>query len=370
MILCANPAAQFLSYQSEIEASVLRVMRSNRYILGPEVEALESEFAEFIGTKAAIGVGNGTDALELAIRALDIGPGDEVITVSHTAVATVAAIEAAGAVPVLVDVDPRFFTLAPGQLQDALTTRTKAVIAVHLYGQPADVDEIAAFCSKNGLAFIEDGAQAHGATWGGRRLGGLGTVGCFSCYPTKNLGAIGDAGLVTTNDEALAKKIRMLREYGWQRRYISDLPGRNSRLDELQAAVLRVKLRHIDDDNAKRVKIARTYSDALDKSVVSLPNIRGNAHAVFHLYVVRSRSRKALAEHLEARGVQTGIHYPVPIHLQSAYLSRIRTARDMSVTEQLSAEVVSLPMYPELSSTDVAHVIDAVNGFGDVARQR
>lgn len=250
MRLCANPAAQFHSYQDEIEAAVLKVLRSNRYILGEEVEALEGGFADYIGAHSAIGVANGTDALEIAIRALDIGPGDEVITVSHTAVATVAAIEAAGAIPVLVDVDPIFYTLNPAQLQEVLTPKTRAVIAIHLYGQAADLDTIGKFCSENDLSLIEDASQAHGAKWKGKRLGSIGRIGCFSCYPTKNLGAIGDAGLVTTNDEKLAHKVRMLREYGWRERYVSDLVGRNSRLDELQAAILRIKLRHLDADIA------------------------------------------------------------------------------------------------------------------------
>ncbi|OHB44719.1 MAG: erythromycin biosynthesis sensory transduction protein eryC1 [Planctomycetes bacterium GWC2_49_10] len=363
MILCANPAAQFQSYQNEIEAAVLKVMRSNRYILGAEVEALENEFANFIGTSSAIGVANGTDALELAIRALDIGPGDEVITVSHTAVATVAAIEAAGATPVLVDIDPDFFTLNPDQLQEVLTPKTRAVIAVHLYGQAADLDAIGKFCSENSLSLIEDGSQAHGAKWQGRRLGSIGHVGCFSCYPTKNLGAIGDAGLVATNDEALAKKIRMLREYGWQRRYISDIAGRNSRLDELQAAILRVKLRHLDADNAKRSAIAKQYCQGLDESKVKLPKVREDLEAVHHLYVIQSLTRKLLIEHLDRKGIQTGIHYPMPIYLQPAYKTRIRTAQDMSVTERLAAEVLSLPMYPELSSDEVAQVIEAVNSY-------
>lgn len=363
MILCANPSSQFQSYQNEIEEAVLKVLRGNRYILGDEVKLLEDEFAAFIGVNSAIGVANGTDALELALRALGIGSGDEVITVSHTAVATVAAIEAAGAVPVLVDINSDYFTLDPNQLQNALTPKTKAVIAVHLYGQPADLEAIDRFCSKNGLSLIEDCSQAHGAKWSGSRVGSIGHLGCFSCYPTKNLGAIGDAGLVVTNDEEIAKKVRMLREYGWHRRFISDVAGRNSRLDELQAAILRVKLRHLDADNAKRGAIAVQYSQGLDRLSVRLPEIRENADAVFHLYVLRSQERQNLISHLNKHNIQAGIHYPVPIHLQPAYKNRIRTARDMSVTEKISEEVISLPMYPELTSSDVAQVIKAVNSY-------
>ncbi|CAN1525497.1 WecE Predicted pyridoxal phosphate-dependent enzyme apparently involved in regulation of cell wall biogenesis [Methylophilaceae bacterium] len=361
MILCANPAAQFHSYQDEIEAAVLKVLRSNRYILGEEVEALEREFADYIGVQSAIGVANGTDALEIAIRALDIGPGDEVITVSHTAVATVAAIEAAGAIPVLVDVDPIFYTLNAEQLQEVLTPKTKAVIAVHIYGQAADLDAIGQFCTENKLFLIEDVSQAHGAKWQGKRLGSIGHIACFSCYPTKNLGAIGDAGLIATNDAKLGNKVRVLREYGWQHRYVSDIVGRNSRLDELQAAILRIKLRHLDADNGKRQKIAEQYSSFLAGQSFKLPGTRKNAEQVFHLYVIRTSNRNKLIEHLKAHDVQAGIHYPMPVHLQPAYESRIRTASNMGVTEALAGEVLSLPMYPELSSADVARVIDAIN---------
>jgi dTDP-4-amino-4,6-dideoxygalactose transaminase len=363
MILCANPAAQFDSYQEEIEAAVLGVLRSNRYILGAEVEALEKEFAEYIGTHLAVGVANGTDALELAVRALDIGPGDEVITVSHTAVATVAAIEAAGAIPVLVDVDPEFYTLNPAQLHEVLTPRTKAVIAVHLYGQAANLDAIYKFCIENKLFLIEDVSQAHGAKWKGRRLGSVGHIGCFSCYPTKNLGAIGDAGLITTNDAGLGNKVRMLREYGWQRRYISDVVGRNSRLDELQAAILRIKLRHLDVDNAKRQQIASRYSKLLSGQPLQIPATREGAEQVFHLYVIRTDNRLELMEHLKMKDIQSAIHYPSPVHLQPAYKGRIRTSDNMSVTEQLAKDVLSLPMYPELLAEEVSRVVDAINSF-------
>lgn len=368
MILCANPAAQFASQQKEIEAAVLTVMRSNRYILGAEVEALENEFAAYIGVKFGIGVANGTDALELAVRALGIGLGDEVITVSHTAVATVAAIEATGAEAVLADVDADTFTLNPLQLRELLTPRTKAVIAVHLYGQAADLDAIGTFCSAHGLFLIEDGSQAHGAIWNGKRVGSIGHIGCFSCYPTKNLGAIGDAGLITTNDAGLMKKVRMLREYGWQSRYISEVAGRNSRLDELQAAILRVKLRHLDESNAKRRAIAIRYNSEITTEAVTSPRFRAVSDSVFHLYVLQTTDRLALMNHLEQQDVQTGIHYPMPIHLQPAYKTRIRTATDMSVTERLAGEVLSLPMYPELTAADVTRVIEAVNGFAGAAK--
>lgn len=363
MIICANPSAQFQSYQAEIEAAVLRVLRGNRYILGAEVEALEQEFAGYIGTRNAIGVANGTDALELALRALEIGPGDEVITVSHTAVATVAAIEAAGAVPVLVDIDPHFYTLDPTQLAEVLTPSTRAVIAVHLYGQAADLDAIGAFCQAHGLALIEDVSQAHGAKWKGKRLGSIGRIACFSCYPTKNLGAIGDAGLVTTSDEKLAHKVRMLREYGWQKRYVSDLAGRNSRLDELQAAILRIKLRHLDADNGRRQQLAAHYTKLLAGQPLHLPAVREHAEHVFHLYVARTGNRLNLMDHLKTHDIHAGIHYPMPVHLQPAYKGRLRTARSMEVTERFSKEVLSLPMYPEFPMEMADRVIAAVRSL-------
>jgi len=362
MIPVANPAAQFRSYDAEIEAAVLKVLRGDRYILGEEVKELETEFARFIGTKAAVGVANGTDALEISLRALGIGPGDEVITVSHTAVATVAAIEAAGATPVLVDVDADTFTLQANQLQEVLTSRTRAVIAVHLYGQAADLDAIVPFCARHKLELIEDVSQAHGARLNGRRLGSIGRIACFSCYPTKNLGAIGDAGLITTNDEALAQRVRMAREYGWRERYVSDAVGRNSRLDELQAAVLRIKLHHLDDDNGKRRKLAAAYGELLGGASLRPPIVRRNAEHVFHLYVVKATDRQRLIEHLKAHGVQAGVHYPMPVHLQPAYKGRVRTAASMRVTESLAEEVLSLPMYPELRMDQLTAVAKAIQG--------
>lgn len=363
MILCANPSAQFFSYQDEIESAVLKVLRSNRYVLGSEVSEFEAEFAQYIGCNSAIGVANGTDALEIAIRSLNLEPGDEVITVSHTAVATVAAIEAAGAIPILVDVDPIHYVLDPLKLNEVFTKKTRAVIAVHIYGQSADLESIGLFCKNNSLFLIEDVSQAHGATLNGKRLGSIGDIACFSCYPTKNLGAIGDAGVITTNDPILAKKMRMIREYGWEHRYISDVVGRNSRLDELQAAILRIKLRHLDEDNLKRRNLAANYSMHLNSYALTLPAERVNAEHVFHLYVLRTNKRLELLNYLTSEGIQAGIHYPVPIHLQSAYKKRITTSASMSNTEKLADEVLSLPIYPELTISEANKVIEAVNYF-------
>lgn len=362
MIFCADPSAQFASCQPELEDAVLRVLRSKQHVLGPEVEAFEHEFASFIGTTHAIGVANGTDALELAIRSLDLAPGDEVITVSHTAVATIAAIEAAGAVPVLVDVDPNYYTLAVEQLTQVQSERTKAVIAVHLYGQAADLDAIEAYCRQNRLSLIEDVSQAHGAKWRGKRLGSIGDIACFSCYPTKNLGAIGDAGIVTTNNAELAQRIRMLREYGWRQRYVSEIVGRNSRLDEVQAAILRVKLKYLDQDNVTRQKIADFYDNRLC-GLVKTPEVREHADSVFHLYVVQVRNRSKMIEHLRANKIYPGIHYPVPVHRQAAYVNRLRVAKTMVVTEQIANSVLSLPMYPQLSLTKAGRVVEALERF-------
>lgn len=365
MLLCANPSAQFYSHQEEIEAAVLRVMRGNRFILGAEVEALEAEFANYIGIEHAIGVANGTDALELALRSLGIGRGDEVITVSHTAVATVAAIEAAGATPVFVDVEPNYYTMDANQLSGVLSERTKAVIAVHIYGQAADICAIQQFCSANKLYFIEDVSQAHGAKFQGRRLGSFGDVACFSCYPTKNLGAIGDAGLIATNNDDIAARLKGLRTYGWiDHHYVSEFAGRNSRLDEIQAAILRVKLRYLDQSNSDRQKIARTYTEALSGLTnINMPLVRLEAEHVHHLFVVESDTRDELVKFLASHEVMAGIHYPLPVHLQPAYFGRIRTSSNMRVTEQISNRIISLPMYPELGDNSQDIIIKLIKSF-------
>ena len=362
MILCSNPSEQFKSYQSEIEEAVISVMRSNRYVLGNEVAHLEKEFANYIGTTFAIGVANGTDAIELALRALNIGIGDEVISVSRTAVATVAAIECTGAKAVLIDIDSKSYTLDPVQLEESLTKKTKAIIAVHLYGHAADLDSILSFCHMHKIFLIEDASQAHGAKYNGKRLGSFGDFGCFSCYPTKNLGAIGDAGLVTTNNDDLASKIRMLREYGWVNR-TSVYPGRNSRLDELQAAVLRIKLKYLDLDNQKRRNLAAFYYDKLSSLPIVLPIIRSNVESVFHLFVIQVEKPESLLNFLKKEGIIAGVHYPLPVHLHPAYENRILTAQDMSVTKSLVKKIISLPMYPELSNSDAKKVVDALKGF-------
>ena len=365
MILCGNPQAQYLAHRAEIDAAIQRVLLGERYVLGDEVRAFEREFAAYVGVGHAVGVASGTDALHLALRACGIGPGDEVITVSHTAVATVAAIEMSGATPVLVDIDPQTFTLDPARMAGALTPRTKALVPVHLYGQACDLDPLLAFAKAHGLYVVEDCAQAHGARYHGRRAGSWGHIASFSFYPTKNLGAIGDGGAVVTNDSALDAKVRLLREYGWAKRYVSQIAGFNSRLDELQAAILRVKLRHLDPDNRARVQIADRYDAQLADTGLGLPRrarTEPGAH-VFHLYVVRSRQRDALQTHLARQGVVAMIHYPVPIHAQPAYAGRIATPGGLAHTDAAAREVLSLPIYPELAGDELAQVVAAIREF-------
>jgi len=361
-ILCANPLEQFISYQADIETAVLRVMRSGNYVLGEEVGMLEQEFATFIGTTDAVGVANGTDALELALRALEIGTNDEVITVSHTAVATVAAIEAAGAKPVLIDIEPKTYTINPDNLEEVVNEKTKVIIAVHIYGQSANLDALMKFCKKHKIYLIEDVSQAHGAKYKGMRLGSFGDVACFSSYPTKNLGAIGDAGLITTNDSKLALKLKMLREYGWNKR-VSHYVGRNSRLDELQAAILRIKLLNLDEDNSKRQKLAAYYQEELPNEVIQLPvSSPDNVH-VFHLFVIQVQNCSELIEFMKLKNIHLGIHYPFPVHLQPAYKDRLKMSNDMSVTEGLLNKIVSLPMYPELQMSEAKKVVDCIKLF-------
>jgi dTDP-4-amino-4,6-dideoxygalactose transaminase len=363
MILCANPGAQYLAYKEDIDAAIARVLEKGWYILGEEVRAFEAEFAAYVGVGQAVGVGSGTDALQLALAACEIGAGDEVITVSHTAVATVAAIEMVGATPVLVDIEPDFFTIDPAKIEAAITPRTRAIIPVHIYGQPVNLDPILDLASRHQLRVIEDCAQAHGAAFHDTRVGAHGDIACFSFYPTKNLGAIGDGGMVITDDAALAERARLLREYGWAERYVSHISGRNSRLDELQAAILRVKLRRLDEDNHKRARIAQLYSEGLSDCGLVLPALRPNATHVFHLYVVRIPERHELQTFLDSRGVNTLIHYPVPVHLQPAYVKAARGPDGLTETEIAAREILSLPMYPELADRDVEQVIESIRSF-------
>jgi len=362
MIQCANPKAQYIAFKDEIDAAIKKVLDGGNYILGEEVEEFEEEFASYICVSYGVGVGSGTEAIHLALKACEIGEGHEVITVSHTAVATVAAIELSGATPVLIDIEPDFFTLDPDSLEEAITPKTKAVIPVHLYGQPADLGPIMEIAQKHCLYVIEDCAQANGAIYEDKRAGSYGDISCFSFYPTKNLGAFGDGGMVISNDRELARKVRLLREYGWSERYVSHIPGWNSRLDEMQAAILRVKLRHLDEDNSKRKYLAEMYNRELDATELLLPKQRKNSTHVYHLYVVRTNHRDELLTFLREKGILASIHYPVPVHLQPAYKG-IQGCDKLPETEKIAKKIISLPIYPGLSELDMQMIIKSINCF-------
>lgn len=348
---------------NELSRAMEQVMKRAWFILGQELEAFESEFAAYCAVSHCIGVGSGTEALHLALRACNIGPGDEVITVSHTFIATALAISWTGATPVFVDIDAATSTIDVKRIADAITPRARAILPVHLYGQCADMDQLLALAQQHRLLVVEDACQAHGATYKGRKAGTLGQAGCFSFYPSKNLGACGDAGAITTNDEELAKRIYLLRNYGQTRKYQHDVPGYNSRLDELQAAILRVKLRHLDDWNEHRRQIAGLYRDGLRSDLVTVPTETAWGEHVYHLFVIRSPHRDLLQRHLHDHGVETQIHYPKPVHLQEACAKISNRRWHLPETEKIASEVLSLPMYPEMSKEQVQTVISAVNSF-------
>jgi len=357
----------YLAHRNEIDSAIRRVLDSGWYILGPEVTAFESAFAKNCGAKEAIGVGNGTDAIVIALRALDIGEGDVVFTVSHTAVATVAAIEMTGAKPVLIDIDPKTYTIDPQKLETTVERfagdgKPRAVIAVHLYGQPCDIDAISAICRKYDLNLIEDCAQAHGATYKGNHVGTYGAISTFSFYPTKNLGAFGDGGAIITHDPNLAERCRALRQYGWHKHYISDLAGMNSRLDEMHAAILNVRLQYLHEEIASRRNVAKIYNESLAEHV-TIPSVRPDCEHAYHLYVIRSGNRDDLRAKLQASGIGCGIHYPQPIHLQNAYKHRIGLGfGGMEETELAATQILSLPMHGFLEKQDIDAIIDAVVG--------
>jgi dTDP-4-amino-4,6-dideoxygalactose transaminase len=365
----ASPLAQYRAHEAAIRNAMTRVLEGGNYVLGAEVETFERAFAEYCGVSHAVGVGSGTDALILALKALDIGPGDEVITVSHTAVATVAAILATGATPVLVDIDAIYYTLDPAKIEPAITPRSKAIVVVHLYGQSADMDAILAIAGRHGLRIVEDCAQAAGGRYRGKRIGSFGDAACFSFYPTKNLGAIGDGGMVVTGDAGLAARVRRLRQYGWDEARQPREIGLNSRLDPLQAAILGVKLPHLDADNARRAAIARGYDAAFAGLPLTVPAAREDASHVYHLYVVACDDRAALMTHLAEQQVGSAIHYPEPVHRQQGYAERVVVAKSgLPVTEKLVGRIVTLPVYPELTDDDAQRVAAAVRGYFGPAR--
>ena len=352
--------ASNLDLMPELEAAFRRVMESGWYVLGREVEAFEEEFAAYCGTRHCIGVGNGLDALHLILRAYGIGAGDEVIVPSNTYIATWLAVTYAGARPVPVEPIEATYNIDPQRILDAITPRTRAIMPVHLYGQPADVDAINEIAHQHGLKVIEDAAQAHGARYKGVRTGNLADAAGFSFYPGKNLGALGDGGAVTTNDDEVARKIRMLRNYGSAVKYQNEVKGFNSRLDELQAALLRVKLKYLDSWNAARSKLAGIYLDKLKGSDLILPVVPQWTDPVWHLFVIRSAHRNGLLEYLLGAGISSMIHYPVPPHLQPAYAEEGYREGNFPVAEIIHREVLSLPMFPALSDRDIAIVSSAI----------
>jgi len=367
MIPQTSPLANYLSHQQALDAAMQRVLAEGRYILGDETRAFEREFADYIGVPHAVGVGSGTDALHLALRALGVGPGDEVITVSHSAVATVAAIEMTGATPVLVDILPGSYTMDPGALEEARSSRSKAIVPVHLYGQPCNLEEIISFARKHALDLVEDCAQSHGAVYRDRRTGSFGIAAAFSFYPTKNLGGLGDGGAITTCDISIYEKLKALHQYGWDESRISRSPGWNSRLDELQAAVLRVKLARLEESNRRRIEIARTYHRLLGGiPELILPSPSDGTMHVYHQYVIRCpdpSNRDDLIHFLHEQGIRTAVHYPVPIHSQPAYAHRLTGGRPLPVTEETCPKILSLPLFPELADEDVDRVAKAIGTF-------
>lgn len=355
--------AAHAALQPELDAVWRHMLSGGQLILGPDLEAFEAGFAEYCGARFCVGVGNGLDALTLALRAMDVGPGDEVIVPSHTFIATWLAVLVVGARPVPIEPEARGFNLDPNRLEAALGARTKAILPVHLYGHPADLRAIQEIAERHGVPVLEDAAQAHGARCHGQRVGGLGRAAAFSFYPTKNLGALGDGGAVVTNDAALAERLRRMRNYGSIEKYRHTTRGVNSRLDSLQAAVLSVKLRTLDAWNARRRRIAAMYSEGLaGVPHVTTPTVAPWAEHVWHLYVIRCARRDALQAELTRRGIGTLIHYPLAPHLQGACAGLGFKAGDLPLAERLADEVLSLPMWPHLSDGDVKRVIDAVRG--------
>jgi dTDP-4-amino-4,6-dideoxygalactose transaminase len=354
---------QYVAMRQEIDDAVLRVFERAWFILGEEGESFEREFAGYLDVKRAVGVGSGTEAIHLALRAVGVEAGDEVITVANTCVPTVSGIWAAGAVPVLVDVKEESFTLDPDKLEAVITPKTKAILPVHLYGQAADLDSIIEIARMHNLKVIEDAAQAHGATYKNRKLGAIADAAAFSFYPSKNLGANGDGGAVTTNDEGIAERVMRLRNYGQAERYYHKTKGTNSRLDELQAAILRAKLTRLDEWNERRREIAKFYDEEITNSLIQKPSQVEYGRHNYHLYVVRCERRDELQKFLNQKGITTLIHYPIPIHLQEAYGDLNKREGDYPVAELIAKRILSLPIFPELTYDEARYLVDCINSF-------
>ena len=355
--------SQYQELSAELDFAYEKVMKSGWYILGQEVSGFEEEFAVYCQTNHCIGVGNGLDALHLILRAMDIGSDDEVIVPANTYIATWLAVSQVGAIPIPVEPDERTYNIDPSLIENAITVRTKAIIAVHLYGQPAEMDTINKIAKKYNLKVIEDAAQSHGAIYRERRVGSLGDAAGFSFYPTKNLGAIGDGGAVTTNDSELALKIRLLRNYGSRVKYVNEIQGYNTRLDELQAAFLRVKLKKLDEWNSRRGIIANIYLKNLQDCSYILPNLDSLSNPVWHLFVIRSLNRDILEKRLKKLGISTLIHYPIPPHLSGAYVEYESKLNSFPITEKLSSEIISIPISPHITEDQTQMVIKALREF-------
>ncbi len=352
---------QYQTIKPEIDEAIQSIINRSAFVGGEDVRKFEDEFAAYCEAKACVGVGNGTDALYLTLRAMGIGEGDEVITVAHTFIATSEAIAMAGARPVFIDIQEDTMLMDPTQIEQAITSKTKAIIPVHLYGQPCDMDAIMAIAERHGLKVVEDAAQAHGARWRGRRVGSIGDAACFSFYPGKNLGAFGDGGAVVSNDTDLIERVRMLANHGRLEKYTHKMEGVNSRLDAMQAAILRVKLQHLDAWNESRRRHADFYFESLSGGDMEMPVVHEHAEPVWHLFVVRVADRDALQSMLKNEGIATGVHYPVPLHQQPAYENYDGRENNLSVTERVAARVVSLPMYPELNDSQMERIVNAIS---------
>ncbi len=355
--------SQYKFIKPEINLAIKRVLDSTHFILGEEVEEFEKKFAKFCDTKYAVGVGSGLQALELGMRGLGIGEGDEVITPANSFIASSSAISATGAKPVLIDCDPKNFNIDPQLIEEKITEKTKAIMPVHLYGQPAEMDQIRKIAKKYNLFIIEDACQAHGANYKNKRVGSIGTCAAFSFYPGKNLGAYGDGGMITTNSESLANKVFKMRNYGQSKKYYHDFLGGNSRLDTIQAAVLLVKLKYIEKWNKARLKAAQTYNKMLKNLPLKTPEIPQDATHIFHLYVIKTPKRDELAKYLSSKGIATGQHYPIPIHLQKAYQDLGHKKGDFPITENLAQQILSLPMFPELTKTQIEYITSSIRSF-------
>ncbi|HOJ34146.1 MAG TPA: DegT/DnrJ/EryC1/StrS family aminotransferase [Candidatus Hydrogenedentes bacterium] len=363
MIPFVDFKAQLRPLEKEIQAAIRRVLKSGWFILGEELRAFEEEFAAYVGTQYAVGVNSGTDAIHLALLAVGVKPGKEVVTVANTCVPTICAIAATGARIVLADIEPETLTMDPASLESKITSKTAAIVPVHLYGHPCNMEEICEIARQRNIPVVEDCAQAHGTLWQGRKCGTFGHAGAFSFYPTKNLGAYGDAGAVVTNDPDVAAFLRKLRNYGEEKRYTHVTQGFNSRLDEIQAAILRVKLKYLDEWNVARRIRADWYRQGLRSRSVEKPVEHGEAYCIYHLYVIRSPYRDALQSHLHDHGISTLIHYPIPVHLQPAYRKLGYREGDFPNAEKACKEVLSLPMYPELKKSAINTICSAINTF-------